>query len=314
MSILIIGGAGFVGRNLLQELDNPGQSDINVVDIFLNSDENRFKSEFPKVGLYRFNAAEGKGLADVITKTRPHTIYHLAANSDIKLSSENPDHDIRNTFLTTVNLLQSLPTDLKPAIFFASSSAVYGPKPGPISESEVCNPISSYGWMKYASESLLLKAKSDDNISKLVIFRFPNVVGKYMTHGVIFDLINKLRETPSRLEVLGDGTQEKPYVLASRLVHVIAAAMSSSEIELETYNVSAKDRCKVSKIVEIIVKASALTPEIKYGKSRNGWIGDVPEYELQTNKIRETGLANEFEYSEQAIEIAVKQFWQEVTS
>jgi UDP-glucose 4-epimerase len=314
MSILIIGGAGFVGRNLIQELETQGQSNINVVDVFLNSDANRFKTEFPKVGLYRFNAAEGKSLASVIKNTHPHTIYHLAANSDIKLSSENPDYDIQNTFLTTANLLQSIPTDLKPAIFFASSSAVYGPKSGPISESEVSNPISSYGWMKYASESLLLKAKSEDVISKLVIFRFPNVVGKHMTHGVIFDLINKLKETPSRLKVLGDGTQEKPYVLASRLVHVIVAAMSSSEIEFETYNISAKDRCKVSKIVEIIVKASALTPEIEYGRSRNGWIGDVPEYELQTNKLRETGLANEFESSEEAVEIAVKQFWQEVSS
>lgn len=312
MNILILGGAGFIGKNLVCELLKISDSQITVIDSFINSDLKNFKELYPTIRIIDMDITLSDTFDKLVQEINPSEIFHLAANSDIRLSSIDPMHDLRNTFMTTSRLAGVLPLLDKPAVFFASSSAVYGPKNGPVDETSTPNPISSYGWMKYTSEILLADYLSQNYISKLVIFRFPNVVGQHMTHGVIFDLINKLRSNPEYLEVLGDGTQEKPYVLASDLAKNISESIFNEEFASGTYNISTKDRAKVSEIVEAICRLTASAPIIKYGTSRSGWNGDVAEYELNVEKINSSVLAPKFAPSAHAIENAVKFYWQEV--
>ena len=222
MSTLVLGGAGFIGKNLIRELLKNPNREIVVIDNFLNSAQRKFTSMFPSVKLISVDITSIDYFDEMVLEINPDEIFHLAANSDIRLSSKDPIHDMRNTFLTTSRLVGVLPHLQQPSVFFASSSAVYGPKDGPVAETATPNPISSYGWMKYTSEILLNDYFTQEHMRKLVIFRFPNVVGQFMTHGVIFDLINKLRSNPKVLQVLGDGTQEKPYVLASYLAKNIS--------------------------------------------------------------------------------------------
>ncbi len=312
MRTLILGGGGFIGKNLVRELSTNSQREITVIDSFVNSDESYFRKLFPDVKLINADIAMIKDFNDIVLAINPKEIYHLAANSDIRISSIDPIHDVKNTFMTTARLVKVLPSLSNPSVFFASSSAVYGPKDEAVFESATPNPISSYGWMKYTSEVILNDAMELGQIQKLVIFRFPNVVGEFMTHGVIFDLINKLQANPSELEVLGDGTQEKPYVLASNLARMISQSLSNQFFDSGTYNISASDRSKVSEIVETICRVTELSPKINYGTSRNGWKGDVAEYELRTDKIKSTVMSTSFDLSAHAIETAVRFYWQEV--
>jgi UDP-glucose 4-epimerase len=281
---LVLGGAGFIGKNLVKELALDCD-DILVVDSFVNSDKNHFSQMFAEVELIDEDITKGNFLRNLVSNFNPTHIFHLAANSDIKEASFNPSIDIKNTFLTTVKILESIPPSLRPVFFFASSSAVYGAQKGRICENSELHPISSYGWMKYMSEVLLNEKADSGLISKLIIFRFPNVVGQHMTHGVIFDLINKLGSNPDTLNVLGDGTQEKPYIFGSKLAKLIKDSSVGQGFKSGTYNVSPNDRCTVSEIVEMVLSITELSPKIVYGTTREGWKGDVPEYELDTSKI-----------------------------
>ena len=311
MNTLILGGAGFIGKNLIRELSQDPSRRIVVIDSFINSEESVFRDLFPTVQVINLDVASSYDFTDVLRGVNPGEIFHLAANSDIRLSSVDPMHDLKNTFMTTARLVSVLPSLDNPSVFFASSSAVYGPKDGPVSEDSTPNPISSYGWMKYTSEVLLNDSFEQGVIRKLVIFRFPNVVGQYMTHGVIFDLINKIRLNPRVLDVLGDGSQEKPYVLASDLAKIVSQSVSEKLFASGTYNISTNDRSQVCEIVNEICRISELTPTITYGSSRSGWNGDVAEYQLVTDKINLSVLSPIFVPSAKAIEAAIKFYWQE---
>ena len=134
--------------------------------------------------------------------------------------------------MTTFNLLEMARKYSVRNFYFASSSAVYGDhgnknideNTGPLM------PISNYGAMKLASEAQCFAA-FESFLDKLRVFRFPNVVGTPATHGVIFDFINKLKKNPTRLDVLGDGTQQKSYLHVNDLVQ---GMIHLSEIKLVT--------------------------------------------------------------------------------
>ena len=138
-------------------------------------------------------------------------VWHLAANSDIAAGVADPSIDLRDTFLTTFHTLQIMREFDIPRIVFASTSAIYGSHSGLlVEETGPLFPISSYGAMKLASEASI-SASVESCLQQAWICRFPNVIGPRATHGIIYDLLRKLAKSPQDLEVLGDGTQQKPF-------------------------------------------------------------------------------------------------------
>ena len=142
----------------------------------------------------------------------------MAANSDIAKSHANPDVDFGNTLSTTYNVLLAMKEFEIKNIVFASTSAIYGDTGVSVDENYgPLFPISHYGASKLASEAYI-SSFCENYGFKAWITRFPNVVGERATHGAIYDFINKLKRTPNELEVLGDGTQIKPYLYVKDLV------------------------------------------------------------------------------------------------
>jgi len=125
----------------------------------------------------------------LIKNNYKYFFWHLAANSDIRLSSRLKKIDYKNTYLTTkhfFNLSKKLKSNF---FFFASSSAVYGDLNKSLVENQIkLNPISNYGKMKLKSERILI---NDKKVLNKIVFRFPNVIGKFLTHGIIFDFKKK---------------------------------------------------------------------------------------------------------------------------
>jgi UDP-glucose 4-epimerase len=124
----------------------------------------------------------------------------------------------------------------------------------------------------------------------VMVFRFPNVIGPGLTHGVIFDFIRKLQENPKELQILGDGTQNKPYIYVEDLVEAIIRFSFAGEKGVNIYNMGVEGSTSVKKIADFVCEAMGLTDvEYKYTGGNRGWKGDVPAFCYDLSKIHATG-------------------------
>ena len=297
MRTLIIGGAGFIGKHLSSAL-----VDYAVLDKVSQKESSQ---AFP---YFQGDASDPRTVLNAIQRYKPDAIFHLAANSDIGSGSQNPILDFRDTLLTTSALMQVLKVFPVSKVHFSSSSAVYGVLEGKISEKNngVFLPISFYGSAKLASEQILESMYSFDPQMKVILFRFPNVVGPNTNHGVIFDLLQKLIRDPFELQVLGDGSQKKPYLHVSELVNAMLTVSDKVTSPLTTLNIGPDSVTTVSEIVEIIKRILGINPKVTYGTRRSGWEGDVPEYLLDTTAMKSFGV-NIVNSSNEAVSLAVRE-------
>jgi len=288
---LVTGGAGFIGSHLVDALVEQGKK-VRVIDNFSSGREEFLihHDGHDSVEVCRGDLLDQGAVNGAMEGVE--TVHHLAANPDIRLGTEVTDTDLRQGTMATYNVLEAMRIAGVSRISFASSSAVYGeadvmPTPedyGPVM------PISLYGASKLASEGLIT-AWAGTFGAQGFIHRFANIVGPRGTHGVIFDFIHKLKENPSRLEVLGDGQQEKSYMSAhdcvQSMLHVIELGYSGPVIN----NLGTGDTCSVSKIAEIVIEESGLEGvSIDYTGGKRGWAGDVPKTYLDVTKLLGTGF------------------------
>lgn len=312
MSILITGAAGFIGSHLSEEFINKGMKVIGVDNYQLGRKKNIEKIIDHK----NFHFINSDILDDNFTKLvnkkteNIDEIWHFAASSDIQSGTQNYLLDMNNTFLTTAavcNLAEQL-NILK--IYFASSGAVYGNKRGRLSENNLCEPISFYGTFKLSSENFL-RSNFERFLTKVVIFRFSNIIGSHATHGVIYDFIKKLKNDPDTLEVLGDGTQQKPYLHVSELIDSMMFINSKIGEGFNIFNIGPNDDgAKVKEIANIVIEEMSLNPKISFGLENRGWVGDIPKIQFDTNKLIKLGWEPSFS-SLEAVRIATKEIIEE---
>jgi UDP-glucose 4-epimerase len=306
MRILVTGGAGFIGSHLNDTLLNRGDEVVVIDNLVLGRQENichnladsRFK-------FHREDVLDLEKLEEIFAKYRFDAVFHLAANSDIQRSFEDPSTDYRLTFLTTLNVLLCMKKYGVRNLVFASTSAIYGESPKVFTEDYgPLFPVSHYGAAKLASEGFISSFRENYGL-KCWIFRFPNVVGERTTHGVLHDLIKKLICNPRKLEVLGNGTQNKPYLYVKDLIDAILFCMKNSDDSLNYFNIGVDSRTRVGRIVEIIITNMGLNPEIIYAGGDKGWVGDVPEFSYDLSKLTRLGWKSKYT-SDEAVDKAVK--------
>ena len=288
---LVTGGAGFIGSHLVDALVEQGKK-VRVIDNF-SSGREEFLAHHEGGGAVEVCRGDLLDRESVIAAMEGiETVHHLAANPDIRLGTEVTDTDLKQGTVATYNVLESMRVSGVGRISFASSSAVYGeaevmPTPedyGPVM------PISLYGASKLASEALIT-AWAGTFGAQGFIHRFANIVGPRGTHGVIFDFIHKLKRDPSRLEVLGDGNQEKSYMSAHDCVQSMIHVISLGDEGTVLNNLGTGDTCSVSRIAEIVIEESGLEGvSIDYTGGKRGWAGDVPKTYLDVSKLLGSGF------------------------
>lgn len=307
MKILITGGAGFIGSHLADFLISKENKIVVVDNLLLGKKENinhlignkNFK--FITEDLLNINE-----LRNIFQENDFSVVFHLAANSDIQNSANNPCIDLENTFMTTWNTLECCRLYNVNKFVFASSSAIYGNVTEELTEDfGPLFPISYYGASKLASEGFI-SAYSHMNDIQSWIIRFPNVVGERTTHGVIHDFIRKLRNDPHRLEILGDGNQRKPYMYVDDLVESIFFIYQKAKDRLNCYNVGVEDQTTVSEIAKIVCEEMELRKvKFEYIGGNVGWKGDIPQFKYNLNKIHQLGWKAKYSSTE-AVRIAIR--------
>jgi UDP-glucose 4-epimerase len=293
-TVFLTGGAGFIGANLVRRLL---ARDVEKVTVYDNFSVGKPWHLDPYKDDKRLTIVTGdvRDLPTLTAAIAGHdTVFHLASNSDIARAAEDPlvDFDL-GTMLTQYTLEAMRTTGVK-RILFTSGSGVYGdvpPEPIPEAYGDM-QPISTYGAQKLASEVLISAyCHMFDFIGSVT--RFANVVGPLMTHGVTHDFIHRLQEEPTRLRILGNGQQTKPYIHVDDIISAQLHLVDTQKASFACYNVASTDSLTVTAIAELVVQLLGLkNVTFDYTGGDRGWRADVPTYSLDTSRIRATGWAN----------------------
>ncbi len=307
MRVLVTGGAGFIGSHLCDELLARGDEVWCLDNLYLGREENvchLYGNE--RFHFHKADILDRGELDQVFAESRPETVFHLAANSDISLGNKDRSLDLRLTFLTTIEVLEAMQRHGMKQIFFASTSAVFGDNRELLhEETGPLRPVSFYGASKLSAEAYLSVFAQSFGY-RVWMLRFPNVVGERCTHGAVHDFIARLRKDPTRLDVLGDGFQTKPYLYVKDLVRAILTVCRQAPEQLAVYHVAGEGLTSVRQIVEIVLEEMELreTP-IVYGGGKVGWVGDVPYFDYDSSKIKALGFAHRYD-STAAVRTAVR--------
>ncbi len=300
MRYFVTGGAGFIGSNCAIHLLNNSGNYVTIYDNF-STGKREFLNEI--MDNERLTVVEGDLLDfEKLLKTiEGHDfVFHFAANADVRSGISKTDVDFKQGVQATFNLLEAMRINGIKKLTFTSSSTIYGeakvlPTPenyGPLI------PISLYGAAKLGAEAFIMAFAASFEF-QVWIFRLANVIGNNGTHGVIVDFIEKLQKNPNELEILGNGRQEKSYLLVDECVKAINFVVQNSKEKVNIVNLGSSDKITVVRIAEIIVEEMKL-PGVKFtftGGSR-GWTGDVALMILNTDKIKKMGF--EFKLSSEA--------------
>lgn len=306
--ILITGGAGFIGSHLCDRLLAEGSSVTALDDLSLGREE--FLSRARKNPDFQFIRGDilNDGVLDPLFEEGEFDgVFHMAANSDIQRGGRETNRDLNLTFLTTFKVLDAMRKFNVRQLFFASSSAIYGEVDGKIDEDHgPLQPVSFYGAGKLSAEAYLSVFAHRFEIRSW-IYRFPNVIGGRLTHGVVHDFIKKLRDDPTRLPILGDGTQQKPYLHVSDLIDAMLLCREKMSGALNCVNIGVESRTTVRRIAEIVTEEMGLKKvDFQFSGGPRGWAGDVPFYQYDLSRIKGIGWRARFT-SDQAIRRAVRE-------
>jgi UDP-glucose 4-epimerase len=290
LRFFVTGGAGFIGSHLVDRLIAEG----NHVTVFDNFSSGRREFVAQHKGNKRFALTEGDLLEFQYVRrgiAACDAVVHLAANPDARLGITDTALDLRLETMATYNVLEAMRVEGIKYLVFASSGTIYGETPvEPIPENYgPLLPVSLYGAGKLASEGLI---SAFCNIFGLQawIFRFANIVGGRATHGVILDFINKLKNNPDELEILGDGTQRKPYLHVQDCIDGLLYGFRNSRETVNVFNLGCPTTTDVNTIAKLVVKEMGLNGvKFNFTGGDRGWPGDVPQVRFSVSKMTKLG-------------------------
>ena len=298
----IVGGAGFIGSHFTDRLLADASTEaVTLYDNFSSGREWHYAQHIPDT---RFRVVRGDvkdcGALREAMFGDGHghdVVIHLASNPDIARAAIEPDIDFREGTFLTQQVVEAMRVTGTPRLLYASGSGVYGDL-GEIEAAEnyaPMQPVSTYGASKLAGEALISSYCAMFGLTARV-FRFGNVVGPRQTHGVGFDFVRRLLDDPSRLRILGDGSQSKSYIHVFDVIKAVLLAHRNCpkpfEADFLVYNVATGDYITVTEIAELAAEVAGLEPgsvRLEYTGGDRGWKGDVPVVRLNTDRIQSLG-------------------------
>src|SRR6056297_1916206 len=279
--VVVTGGAGFIGSHLVDRL--VADNDVVVVDDGSNGERDWVHDDAEFLG---GDLTDEAVVADAIT-AETDLVVHLAASKLV--DTDAPRRQFTDNSDITYNILERMDAVGVENLVFTSSSTVYGEAPRPTPEDYApLEPISVYGATKLAEESLVSTYAHSHDLQSWV-FRFANIVGPRLRGAVIPDFVEKLRENPESLTILGDGRQEKSYMHVSECLDAMLYAVEHAEKDHNVFNLGTRTTTSVDRIASIVADEMGVDPGYEHTGGDRGWTGDVPRMRLSIEKLAGLG-------------------------
>ena len=286
--VIITGCAGFIGSSLVDflikknfqviGLDNLSTGNIKFLNKALKKKNFKFyKKNLLKDDIYKYF----KNIS---------TVYHLAANADVRFGLKHTKKDINQNIIVTYRILEAMRQNDVKRIMFSSTGSVYGESKQIPTNENAPFPIqtSLYGASKISAESIIA-AYCEGFDFQSYIFRFVSILGPRYSHGHIFDFVKQLKKKSDTLYVLGDGNQKKSYLNIFDCVNAIYKSMDYYNEKINIINLGKNEYLTVKESIKVICKTLKVSPKLIFAGGKRGWIGDNPLIFLNTKKVKKTG-------------------------
>ena len=289
MKVFVTGGAGFIGSNLVDQLLDLGH-EVTVYDNLSTGllQILEYARDFDHFRLVEGDLLDEDSLSEAIAGHE--FVFHLAANADLRFGTEHPRRDLEQNTIVTYNVLEAMRNHGIRKIAFASTGSVYGDATVIPTPENAPFPIqtSLYAASKLAGEGLIAAYCGGFGFQSW-IFRFVSILGERYTHGHVFDFYRKLKQSPSRLKVLGNGKQRKSYLYIQDCIDAMLFALEKSNESVNVLNLGVDGYCEVNDSIGWICEELGVSPKLEYTGGDRGWIGDNPFIFLDISKIRDLG-------------------------
>jgi UDP-glucose 4-epimerase len=294
--VLVTGGGGFIGSHVADRALASGAR-VTIVDNF-STGLREFVPSRERVNLVEADLLDQDRLDAAMRGV--DFVFHMAANADIKDNFIEPRKCIEQNVAVTQNVLEAMRKAGARKLAFASTGSVYGePDPPPSQENPTPEnapfPVqtSIYAASKVAAEGLLTSYAQQPPAPGFSawIFRFVSILGPRYTHGHVYDFWHRLKRDPSRLEVRGDGQQQKSYLHVHDCVSAMFTAVEKAPGPINVFNLGHAEWLKVEESIRIIARTMKIAPRIEYSGGERGWPGDSPKILLDTKRMRALGWA-----------------------
>ena len=292
MKALVTGCAGFIGSNLMDRLLKNGHEVVGVDNLstgyeeFLEKANKKKKFKFYNLDILNKRHILNSLMEDI------DTVFHLAANADVRDGWKHPHKDLLyNTIGTGIVLASARQSKTVKRFMFSSTGSVYGDADTiPTPESYASIQTSLYGASKLSAESFI-QAYCEESGMKGYIFRFVSILGQRYSHGHVIDFYRKLLKDPTRLVVQGDGTQRKSYLHVNDCITGILLTLKkgNGKEKVNIYNLGTNETCTVNDSIGWITKNLDISPEVVYTGGKRGWIGDSPHIHLDCTRMNGIG-------------------------
>ncbi len=291
-SILVTGGAGFIGSHLIDRLLGEGVWDITVVDDFNDFYPPEVKRANiarhfanPQFRLIEADIRDTEKLASIFNETRFNVIVHLAARAGVRPSLSEPKLYAETNINGTLNLLELAREHGVKQFVFGSSSSVYGINNKiPFAERDrIHQPISPYAATKAAGE-LLCHAYSHLYDIRTVCLRFFTVYGARQRPDLAIHKFSKLISEGKSIQVFGDGSSRRDYTYIDDIIQGVRAAIDYDSTMHEVFNLGESQTVTLSELISLIEKSLDIRAVID---RREMQPGDVPATFADITKSRE---------------------------
>ena len=291
MKILVLGAAGFIGKNLAIKLSEFENNEITLVDRKLEYFDTLKEINLSNTEFKELNFDTDTDFDSILHDKE--IVYHLISTTNVSNSNKKIAEEITDNVIATTKLLDAcVRCKIKKVIFISSGGTVYGSNPNcPLNEDDQTYPISSYGLQKITIEKLLYLYKHTYGLNYKVI-RLANPYGPYQstngTLGVITTFIYKsLKNDP--IHIYGDGSIVRDFIYIDDAINGILN-ITNDESQFDTFNLGSGIGKSIKEILELIEDKLNMKPNIIFKPAR---LGDVPVNYLDISRYEKLyGKAN----------------------